>query len=1555
MRTILFVVLLVASIAELSAVDVTFSTADPDGTKIYTADGNATVQVDTPDNATGQIDIDFSNTPIVEGASLGGLLAGTYVVRVDAAADGYDKTFVLVVDPLAPTATVATDIAALAPNASSPGTSDLVTFSGTASGTGSPVQGSVAITVGGQSAAGYLGESITGDQVDWTVTDFDFGSEGLGEGDHAVLITVTDSAGNALTSSGLGVITYVASLPPVNSTVPAISDVNGGDLEPGDSVVVTAGTWTGGDGSSPTYRWQQSLDSTDGSDGAWTDIGATGLSFIPGPNQSGRWVRVVETVTNNLASAEATSVGAAVATVGPEIQESGADAGASTSKSVDEDNALSFDLRIGFTVPLDGQVITWNASSAAKGSVVLVDDGSGNSNQTIVGTAGDQDMHVTYTPALDAIGADSFTITAQDSQGNVDSLVVNVTIVPVPQVTGIVRTTPASELIMATSAVFTVTFDEAVNGLDETDFAAANGSVQAFTANGVSTVDVTVAGYSDGTVDLLLAGSPTVTSTANGKALESLNQSGATAGGNVVTPETFTADLTAPEIASVARAASADEVTNGTSVAFTVGFDSPVYNVTTDDFSVSGGGSAAVASVSSASGTTIAVTVTGIDADGTLSLGFAASDITDEAGNALDLTVPGGAESFTIDQTRPTVSLVSAVSEPTNSQYTVTATLSGTGVLDDATPDAGDVLVTSTSGTASLASVVVDSPTQWTITVDPGSDQAENVTVTVIADAISDTAGNTSLVETDVVAIDTRLPVFTTNMAGVAAVENGVYTFVITPSDDSALTDANPTGSLSVNDATVGVVDAGGGDWTVTVTPNADVTDDVVVTIAAGAIVDAAGNASAEDTVTVAVDTALPTVALDSSALSEPVQGQFTVTATVDDGAGVLADETLEVGDVTVTNGTLVSISDGNSDGVWDVVVDPDTLFVGTVTVAIAADVVDDTAGNTSLAASIGVSVDTFVPTVVLSKASLTEPVAGQFTVTATVLDAGGTLLDLSLADVGDVTVTNAVIDSLTDGDSDGTWDIVITPTTDEVGTVTITVIAGAIEDTANNTSAQGTISVDYDTEAPVVALGSGTPNPSSGSFTVPFTLTDDGVLDDDSLVGDATANNATVSVSGSDLVVTPTGGFTGAVTVTVPAGAVTDTAGNGSAEVTAVVNVDQALPVVTLTAPASQPVNGAFTVSYAVSDDVGLSDSSIAGSVSATNATVGSIGGSSFTVTPTGAYTGPVVVTVAAGAISDTAGNDSLVSAVTVQVDQTAPTGAFDIIASPRKSAVNSATIRFAEPVTGVELDDFELTLDSSPTADPASPVLTAVSTSVYTVTGLSDVTATPGVYVLTLPANSVDDAAGNQNALISVTWTVTAADAPIDNDFTGTWFTIEYQGDVSLPVSSITWATATGTPVLYRYRASTESYEPVTSLESGVGYFVQAADATEAGKVQADINASTAAPGASTDVRVTLDQYWNLISLPSSQLPLTWNTSEIYIQVGADVNNVITLQQAANQGLVSSLAWILKADGTGYESVGQGADFDNNTVPAGTAFWFEVYTDQAVKLVVGFTPAAG
>lgn len=283
--------------------------------------------------------------------------------------------------------------------------------------------------------------------------------------------------------------------------------------------------------------------------------------------------------------------------------------------------------------------------------------------------------------------------------------------------------------------------------------------------------------------------------------------------GNIVNP-TFTA--------SPAAGSSFNALT-----AFTVTFSSAVsgagiagnYTITN-----AAGGTLAVASVTGPVGNTYTVNLTGAVGNGAISIAIAG--VTDPV---TGLALAGSPLAYTADTAAPTLTLSSAVTNPTNvSPFTVTFTFN-----ENVTGFAlGDITV----GNGSAGNFQITSAQVYTADITPAA--AGAVTVDVAASAAQDTAGNNSAAATQLSrTYDNVQPTVTLSSSAAANTNTSPIPVTITFSNNVT---GFVTGGVTVGNGTAGNFAGGPAVYTIDVTPTA--AGAITVDVAAGVAQDGAGN-----------------------------------------------------------------------------------------------------------------------------------------------------------------------------------------------------------------------------------------------------------------------------------------------------------------------------------------------------------------------------------------------------------------------------------------------------------------------------------------------------------------------------------------------------------------------------------------------------------------------------------------------------------------------------------------------------------------------------------------
>lgn len=440
--------------------------------------------------------------------------------------------------------------------------------------------------------------------------------------------------------------------------------------------------------------------------------------------------------------------------------------------------------------------------------------------------------------------------------------------------------------------------------------------------------------------------------------------------------------------------------------------------------------------------------------------------------------------------------------------------------------------------TNATVDAVTGGPSDYTLTLTPTG--AGNITVSVPAGAAQGPGGNPNTVSNTATAtFDANIP--STEIIGAPAALDGTTPFDVTIhfSTDVVFfnqsrivvtngTITSPTHPQSFTPET---------DFVITITPSG--TGDVTISAPTGTARSMPGflESLASAVVTVPEDAIPPTVVLASSVTEYVGTTAFTVTATFAEDVTGFDDP---ASDVTISNGTITGITGGPD--VYTITVEPDGT--GTVSVSAPADAAEDLAGNLSEASNtVDIALaDTIPPVPTLSNAPSEYIDTTPFTLQVE-FDEDVTGFD-DLAN--DLTIANGTVTSITGGPA--IYTVEITPAGD--GDITVSVPAAAAQDAALNDSAASTevTITKADTIAPSVQI---TGAPDEFTHTTPFTVDvvfseDVTGFDDlatDLTVVNGTATNVTGDPASYTVEITPAG--TGTVSITIPAAAAQDMAGN--------------------------------------------------------------------------------------------------------------------------------------------------------------------------------------------------------------------------------------------------------------------------------------------------------------------------------------------------------------------------------------------------------------------------
>ncbi|OYU29655.1 MAG: hypothetical protein CFE39_17555, partial [Comamonadaceae bacterium PBBC2] len=425
----------------------------------------------------------------------------------------------------------------------------------------------------------------------------------------------------------------------------------------------------------------------------------------------------------------------------------------------------------------------------------------------------------------------------------------------------------------------------------------------------------------------------------------------------------------------------------------------------------------------------------------------------------------------TFDTTPPTIAVTSSKTQLLQNQTAlITFTLSE-AVSDFAASD-----VTVSGGTLSGFAQSLTDPKVYTATFTPATNSTATSVISVASTKFSDAAGNFNADGAEAnnrlsMSTDTRdlVPptiVVTADQTALKAGQVGVITFTL--SEDSAdftLADVSATGGTLSN------FTGSGKNYTATFTPTAGSSGSGTVSVASAAFADAAGNQNADgadtnNTVSMSVDTSVPTIAISSNKTFMKAGDTATISFTLSE-----ASTDFSSADVTVSGGTLSNFSGSGTS--YTATFTPTAGSTADSVISVASNKFSDAAGNFNTDGaeannSITMSTDTVPPTVAITSDKSTLKVGETATITFALSESA---TDFTAADVA---VTGGTLSNFTG--SGTSYTATFTPTAGSTGNGTVFVDSDKFSDAAGNLNKDGaeannTLTIASDTAAPSISI----------------------------------------------------------------------------------------------------------------------------------------------------------------------------------------------------------------------------------------------------------------------------------------------------------------------------------------------------------------------------------------------------------------------------------------------------------------------------------------------------
>lgn len=1017
---------------------------------------------------------------------------------------------------------------------------------------------------------------------------------------------------------------------------------------------------------------------------------------------------------------------------------------------------INEDYKAGVTTPVAGKTVTVTDADDALGNITW-QVGTPPQHGTVVFNAGS--VNVQYNPESNYTGTDFFTVYVNDGQYNSNELTINYQINPVNDAPVFTNTTSIINIGIGTTTTYNYSaVDPEGSGVTYSAYSYDTSRfTAAVSATGMLTITVpptatagSTTGYVravDTSVDALftilyfnvnVAPTPTlvitpdgpltnanpivftfsfavdvsgfdasditvtngtkgpftgsgktytlaVTPTANGAVTVACPYGAAASIGYGIPSPYATASVTSDTTNPTGTLSPSGTSTNASLVAHTLTLSEAYNGLTTGNISVTNG------SLSGFSGSGTQYNFNVIPNDGIVTVIIPANTFFDAAGNG-NLTI---SSSITVDRTRPTPVVTNANAKFNTSPFAA--------VIDFGEPivglAAGDFVCS--NGTVGT---ITNSGNIYQVQITPTAEGT--VTLTLNDSTYQDVSGNqgravSASFEYDITRPNILIPINGTFTNSSPIVANFLFSETVLGFTST---------DVVITNGTKGTFTGSGSNYSLQIIPTGN--GPVTITIADGASADAAGNLATAQSATVTYDTVTPTVAITPNGTT---QAGSPVTATFTFNEPVLG---FSASDVQVTNGFIGVLSGSGSTFSAPITPSGD----GIVTLAINAGTCTDRAGNPIDNTNVTWTSDRTGPSLVITprvNATNASPIVFTFTFNEPVTG----------FDATKVTATNGTKGTMTG--SGAVYFLPVTPLSE--GNVTVSVAAAACTDTAGNGSLSDSATVQYSNSNPtlIVTAPSNSFNTATTTLTFTFSTAVIGFTTSDITVTNATKGVFSGTGSSYSLTITPVS--EGAITVSVPAAACTDSASNPSLAGSATFAYDVSAPSLSITPTGITSNQNTFTFTFTFSEPV---TGFTAGDIQMTNASKGLFSGSGTTyllnVTPTS--DGAVIADVLLGVATDVAGNQSTAASATVTSDRTRPTPTITPGSGVTSASPITFNINFSEAVTGLSTSNFSVSNGTKGTLSGSG--------SVYSL----DVTPTSdGTLTLTLPANACIDANGN------------------------------------------------------------------------------------------------------------------------------------------------------------------------------------------------------------------
>ncbi|MDT9675722.1 DUF4347 domain-containing protein [Pseudomonas sp. JV414] len=903
---------------------------------------------------------------------------------------------------------------------------------------------------------------------------------------------------------------------------------------------------------------------------------------------------------------------------------------------------------------------------------------------------------------------------------------------------------PTATIVVADTALrigetslVTITFSEAVSGFTNADLTITNGTLTAVSS-------------SDGGITWTATFTPTasINDTTN---LITLDNTGvADLAGNAGSGTTDSNNYAIDTVRPTATIVVADTALRiGETSLVTITFSEAVSGFTNADLTITNGTLTAVSSSNGGITWTATFTPSASINDTTNLITLDNTGVADLGGNAGSGTTDSN--NYAIDTLRPTATIVladTALTAGETSLVTITFSEAVTGFTN------ADLSIANGTLTAVSSS---DGGITWTATFTPtaGIISATNV-ISLANTGVADLAGNTGsgISSSGNYAIDTAPPTATIVVADTALRIGETSLVTITFNQAvSGFTNAD----LTIANGTLTAVSSsdGGITWTATFTPTASITDttNLITLDNTGVQAAATGNVGSgtTDSNNYAIDTVRPTATIVVADTALRIGETSLVTITFSEAVSGFTNA-----DLTITNGTLTSVSSGDGGITWTATFTPSASINDTTNLITLNNTgVADLSGNAGSGTtdSNNYAIDTVRPTatIVVADATLSAGETSLVTITFSEAVSGFTNADLTIA--------NGTLSAVSSSDGGITWTATFTPTASITDTTNlITLNNTGVSDLSGNAGSGTTDSNNYaiDTTLPtatIVVADNALRIGETSLVTITFSEAVSGFTNADLTI----ANGTLTAVSSSDGGITWTATFTPTTSITDATNLITldntgvQAVGTGNVGIGTTDSNNYAIDTVRATATivvsdTALRIGETSLVTITFSEAVsGFTNADLTIANGTLTAVSSSDGGITWTATftPFASINDTTnLITLDNTGVADLSGNagSGTTDSNNYAIDTVRPTATI-VLTDPTLSAGETSlvTITFSEAVSGFTNADLSI----------ANGTLTAVSSSDGGVTWTATFTPTVGVNdssnVITLSNTGVADVAGN------------------------------------------------------------------------------------------------------------------------------------------------------------------------------------------------------------------